>query len=111
MNSEGVVDETIHDEENTGLSHMLTIKADWLNVEESIRYTFKHGRCTVPAISLPQGEGSFCFLACHSRHSNLSLSVEVGTALLRLYVVFFFPLEVGCVYLVYYVYLCVDCQV
>ena len=77
VNSEGVVDDTIHDEEKSGQSHMLTIKADSHDAVESIRYTFKHGCCTVPAIPLPQREGSFCFSACHSRHSNLNLPVKV----------------------------------
>ncbi|XP_062087003.1 structural maintenance of chromosomes flexible hinge domain-containing protein GMI1-like [Humulus lupulus] len=56
---------------------MLTIKADWLNLGESVRYTFKHGRCIVPAIPLSQIAGNYSFLAIHSRHSNLSLNVEV----------------------------------
>ncbi|XP_062120131.1 structural maintenance of chromosomes flexible hinge domain-containing protein GMI1-like isoform X2 [Humulus lupulus] len=77
VNSEGIVDETIHHEEKTGLSHMLTIKADWLDMEESTRYTFKHGRCVVPAILLSKTEGTICFSAFHSRHSSLSVNVKV----------------------------------
>ncbi|XP_062104327.1 structural maintenance of chromosomes flexible hinge domain-containing protein GMI1-like [Humulus lupulus] len=77
VNCEGIVDDTIHDEEKTGLSHMLTIKADWLNLGESVRYTFKHGRCIGPAIPLSQIAGNYSFLAIHSPHSNLSLNVEV----------------------------------
>ncbi|XP_062113561.1 structural maintenance of chromosomes flexible hinge domain-containing protein GMI1-like [Humulus lupulus] len=81
VNCEGIVDDTIHDEEKTGLSHMLTIKADWLNLGESVRYTLKHGRCIVPAIPLCKIAGNYSFLAIHSRHSNLSLNVEVGTTM------------------------------
>ncbi|XP_062085437.1 structural maintenance of chromosomes flexible hinge domain-containing protein GMI1-like [Humulus lupulus] len=77
VNCEGIVDDTIHEEEKIGLSHMLTIKADWLNLGESVRYTFKHGRCIVPAIPLSQIAGNYSFLAIHSHHSNLSLNVEV----------------------------------
>ncbi|XP_062086673.1 structural maintenance of chromosomes flexible hinge domain-containing protein GMI1-like isoform X2 [Humulus lupulus] len=77
VNCEGIVDDIIHDEEKTGLSHMLTIKADWLNLGESVRYTFKHGRCIVPAIPLSKIAGNYSLLAIHSRHSNLSLNVEV----------------------------------
>ncbi|XP_062073426.1 structural maintenance of chromosomes flexible hinge domain-containing protein GMI1-like isoform X2 [Humulus lupulus] len=77
VNCEGIVDDTIHDEEKIGLSHMLTIKADWLNLGESVRYTFKHGRCIVPAIPLSKIAGNYSFLAIHSRHSNLSLNIEV----------------------------------
>ncbi|XP_060675499.1 structural maintenance of chromosomes flexible hinge domain-containing protein GMI1 isoform X2 [Ziziphus jujuba] len=78
VNSKGVVDDTIHNEENNGQSHMLTIKAELLNMDETIRYTFKHGRCTVPSIPLPQRGGVFSFQAGHSRHPELSLSVEVS---------------------------------
>ncbi|XP_030933131.1 structural maintenance of chromosomes flexible hinge domain-containing protein GMI1 [Quercus lobata] len=78
VNSEGDVDETIHDEDKYGQSHTLTIKSESFNTEESIRYTFKHGRCTVPAIPLPQKNGMFCFEASHSRHPELNLSVQVS---------------------------------
>lgn len=78
VNSEGDVDVTIHDDERNDQSHMLTIKADWLNTEQSIRYTFDHGRCRVPSITVPQEEGRFQFQARHSRHSTLSLDVEVS---------------------------------
>ncbi|XP_024029765.1 uncharacterized protein LOC21395118 [Morus notabilis] len=77
VNSEGDVDETIHDEDKIGQSNLLTIKSDLDGMMESVRYTFKHGRCTVPVIPVPQREGSFCFSACHSRHSNLKLLVKV----------------------------------
>ncbi|KAK7850486.1 structural maintenance of chromosomes flexible hinge domain-containing protein gmi1 [Quercus suber] len=78
VNSEGDVDETIHDEDKYGQSHTLTIKSESLNTEDSIRYTFKHGRCTVPAIPLPQKNGMFCFEASHSRHPELNLSIQVS---------------------------------
>lgn len=84
VNSKGVVDDTIHNEENNGQSHMLTIKAELVNMDETIRYTFKHGRCTVPSIPLPQRGGVFSFQAGHSRHPELSLSVEVGTPFQKL---------------------------
>ena len=57
------------------------VKAEPLSTEENIRYAFKHGRCTVPAISLPRKEGIVSFIASHSRHSDLSLSFKVGTVL------------------------------
>ncbi|KAK9994804.1 hypothetical protein SO802_024507 [Lithocarpus litseifolius] len=78
VNPEGDVDETIHDEDKYGQSHTLTIKSESFNTEESIRYTFKHGRCTVPAIPLPQKNGMFCFEASHSRHPELNLSIQVS---------------------------------
>lgn len=87
VNSEGIVDDTIHNEEKNGQSHMLTIKAELLNTDETIRYTFKHGRCTIPFILLPHKGGVFSFIASHSRHPELSLSVEVGTPLQRLFLV------------------------
>ncbi|KAF3432812.1 hypothetical protein FNV43_RR23914 [Rhamnella rubrinervis] len=78
VNSEGGVDETIHNEEKNGQSHLLTIKAESCNSEDLIRYTFKHGRCIVLSIPLPHKGGAFCFVASHSRHPELSLSVEVS---------------------------------
>lgn len=77
VDAQGDVDETIHDEEKCGQSHMLTIKSDSFNSEDSIRYTFRHGCCTVPAIPVPSIEGSFCFIAAHSRYSELRLSIKV----------------------------------
>ncbi|KAL5567763.1 hypothetical protein UlMin_024338 [Ulmus minor] len=78
VDSDGVIDDTIHDEEKNGQSHMLMVKAEPLSTEENIRYAFKHGRCTVPAIFLPQKGGIVSFIACHSRHSDLSLSFKVN---------------------------------
>lgn len=78
VNSEGVVDDTIHNEEKNGQSHTLTVKAESFNTEELIRYTFKHGRCNVPSIPVSHKGGVFCFVASHSRHTELSLNVEVG---------------------------------
>lgn len=78
VNSEGAIDETVHDEEKYGQSHTLTIKSESFNTEESIRYTFKHGRCTVPAIPLPQNDGIFCFEASHSRHPEIHLTIKVS---------------------------------
>lgn len=80
VNSVGVVDDTIHHEEKSGQLHMLTIKAGSF-MEESLRYTFKHGRCTVPAIFVPKVEGSFYFVAAHSSHPELHLNVKVRPAL------------------------------
>ncbi|PNX78427.1 gamma-irradiation and mitomycin c induced protein, partial [Trifolium pratense] len=56
---------------------MLTIKSDLLNAENSMRYTFKHGRCTIPYIRVPDIEGTFCFEASHSKYTDLCLAVKV----------------------------------
>ncbi|KAM5557603.1 structural maintenance of chromosomes flexible hinge domain-containing protein GMI1 [Rosa sericea] len=77
VNSDGVVDDTIHHDEKSGQLHMLTIKAGSSFMEESLRYTFKHGRCTVPAIFVPEVEESFNFVAAHSSHPELHLNVKV----------------------------------
>ncbi|XP_038685259.1 structural maintenance of chromosomes flexible hinge domain-containing protein GMI1-like isoform X1 [Tripterygium wilfordii] len=77
VNSEGHVDKTIHDDERLGHFHTLKIKSDSFNAEDSLRYTFKHGRCTVPSIFLPKNEGSFCLVAAHPRHQELQLSVKI----------------------------------
>ncbi|XP_059434267.1 structural maintenance of chromosomes flexible hinge domain-containing protein GMI1 [Corylus avellana] len=78
VNSTGEVDEAIHDEKKYGQFHTLTIKSEFSNTEDSIQYIFKHGRCTVLAIPLPQSQGIFCFEASHSCHPELHLSVKVS---------------------------------
>lgn len=83
VNSEGNVDKTIHDEKKYGKFHTLTVKSESFNTDDSIQYTFKHGRCTVSALPLPKKEGSFCFEASHSSHPELHLSVQVTTQLCR----------------------------
>ena len=80
VNSEGVVDDTIHHEEKSGQLHMLTIKAGSF-MEESLLFTFKHGRCTVTGLSVPEVEESFNFVAAHSYYPELHVNVEVGPAL------------------------------
>ncbi|XP_031249476.1 structural maintenance of chromosomes flexible hinge domain-containing protein GMI1-like isoform X2 [Pistacia vera] len=77
VDSKGDVDATIHDNEKGGQSHTLTIRSKSIGTEDSIRYAFRHGRCTVPAIPLPQCEGCFCFVAVHSRYTELHLSIKV----------------------------------
>ncbi|KAH9724086.1 Structural maintenance of chromosomes flexible hinge domain-containing protein GMI1 [Citrus sinensis] len=77
VDSKGAVDVTIHDDDKSGQSHTLTIKSDLINTENSIRYAFRQGRCTVPAISLPQNEGCFCFVATHSQYTELNTSIKV----------------------------------
>ncbi|KAJ6422350.1 hypothetical protein OIU84_027332 [Salix udensis] len=34
--------------------------------KDPIRYTLRHGCCTIPAIQIPPIEGSFCFIVAHS---------------------------------------------
>ncbi|XP_057463870.1 structural maintenance of chromosomes flexible hinge domain-containing protein GMI1 [Actinidia eriantha] len=77
INSEGDVDRAIHDDESQGQSHMLAIKSESLDTDDSVRYSFHHGRCTVRAISLPQKEGTVRLLAAHSRYPELHLAIEV----------------------------------
>ncbi|KAL5738604.1 hypothetical protein ACOSP7_031365 [Xanthoceras sorbifolium] len=77
VDSKGDVDVTVHDDEKSGQSHTLTIKSVSISTEDSIRYAFRLGRCAVPAIPLPQNEGLFCFVAAHSRYSELHLSIEI----------------------------------
>ncbi|XP_050387770.1 structural maintenance of chromosomes flexible hinge domain-containing protein GMI1 [Argentina anserina] len=77
VNSDGVVDATIHHEEKSGQLHMLTIKDDSSFMEESLRFTFNHGRCTVPTIFVPEVEESFNFVAAHSCYPELHLNIKV----------------------------------
>jgi hypothetical protein len=77
VNINGEVDTKIHQDDQYGQFHMLTIKSDLLNAENSMRYTFKHGRCTIPYIRVPEIEGTFCFEASHSKYTELCLAVKV----------------------------------
>ncbi|KAJ0024579.1 hypothetical protein Pint_07527 [Pistacia integerrima] len=79
VDSKGDVDATIHNNEKGGQSHTLMIKSKSIGTEDSIRYAFRHGRYTVPAIPLPQCEGCFCFVAVHSRYTELHLSIKITT--------------------------------
>ncbi|XP_004498513.1 structural maintenance of chromosomes flexible hinge domain-containing protein GMI1 [Cicer arietinum] len=77
VNIGGEVDAKFHHNDQDCQFHMLTIKSDLFNAEESIRYTFKHGRCTIPSIHVPDIEGTFCFEASHSQFTELCLAVKV----------------------------------
>ncbi|KAJ7965338.1 Protein defective in meristem silencing 3 [Quillaja saponaria] len=77
VDPDGNIDVNIHHEEKCGRSHMLTIKSECYQTEDSIRYTFKHGRCVVPSIPVPVNEGIFCFEAAHSSQPELLLLVKV----------------------------------
>ncbi|GAA0162738.1 viral or transposable element protein [Lithospermum erythrorhizon] len=75
--SEGEVDESCHDKDENGNSHTLTLKSDTLDIDDSVQYVFRHGRCTVRAISLPCEAGVFSFIAYHSRYPQLQLKREI----------------------------------
>ncbi|CAK8570173.1 unnamed protein product [Lathyrus sativus] len=77
VNIDGEVDTKIHHDDQDCQFHMLTIKSDFFNAEESIRYTFKHGRCTIPSIRVPEIEGTFSFEASHSQYTRLRQDLEV----------------------------------
>ncbi|XAR52204.1 hypothetical protein NMG60_11020146 [Bertholletia excelsa] len=77
VNTKGEVDKTIHHEEFGGQSHLLTIRSDSLDTDESIRYCFHYGRCLVHAISLPNEEGIVRFVATHSHYPELQSTIEV----------------------------------
>ncbi|RHN76722.1 hypothetical protein MtrunA17_Chr1g0146991 [Medicago truncatula] len=77
VNADGDVDMKIHNDDQECQFHMLTIKSGLSNADESIRYTFKHGRCTVPSIRVPEIEGSFCFEASYSQYTELCLIRKV----------------------------------
>lgn len=77
VDTEGDVDETIHDDESCGQSHMLVIKSESLDKDDSVKYSFHHGCCRVRAISLPKKEGMVQLVAAHSRYPELQLILEV----------------------------------
>ncbi|KAF3786686.1 DEFECTIVE IN MERISTEM SILENCING 3 protein [Nymphaea thermarum] len=73
VDSVGSIDEEIH-----GQLHTLTITSGLSNSCDIIHYSFDHGKCKVPAIQLPTQPGNFSFRAFHSRHPELSKTIEVN---------------------------------
>lgn len=84
VNSDGVVDETINDNENGGISHTLVLKSESTDIDDSVRYRFCQGCCTVRAIPLPQIEGRFSFTAAHSRYPKLNMTITVAISFLQI---------------------------
>nr|XP_010915961.1 structural maintenance of chromosomes flexible hinge domain-containing protein GMI1 [Elaeis guineensis] len=72
FDSDGVVDETIH-----GQHHTLTIKSEPRKLDDTIQYTFQHGRCIVPVIPVPQESGTFHIVAFHTHFPDLQTSIEI----------------------------------
>ncbi|KAK1392217.1 Gamma-irradiation and mitomycin c induced 1 [Heracleum sosnowskyi] len=77
VDSDGVVDETIDDNEKGDMSHSLVLKSDSTVMDDSVKYSFRHGCCTVRTIQLPEIEGSFSFHAAHSRFPKLNMTIKV----------------------------------
>lgn len=72
VDSDGVIDETVH-----GHCHTLTITSDILAIDGTVQYVFKHGKCTVPAIPIPERQGTFQFSAYYTDSPNIRTSIEV----------------------------------
>ncbi|XP_058100475.1 structural maintenance of chromosomes flexible hinge domain-containing protein GMI1-like isoform X2 [Magnolia sinica] len=77
FDSEGRVDEGIHDEPTHDQFHALTLTSESSQIDSTIRYTFRRGKCTVPSIPVPREEGDFQFVASHSHHPVLRTSVKI----------------------------------
>ncbi|KAL8049446.1 hypothetical protein ABFX02_06G021100 [Erythranthe guttata] len=75
--TQGKVDENINDEEKHGQFHTLKIKSKSFDIDDSVRYSFRHGRCIIRSIPLPNIEGILSFSASHSRYPELNLDIEV----------------------------------
>lgn len=84
VNSDGVVDETIDDNEKSDMSHSLVLKSDSADIDESVKYSFRHGLCTVRSIPLPEIEGSFSLHAAHSRFPKLNMTITVTNSILQI---------------------------
>lgn len=77
VNLKGDVDVHFHDEDRLGQSHTLVIKSQFRDIDESVKYVFREGRCVVRAVPVPHEEGEFIFLVAHSRFSELQLTIKV----------------------------------
>ncbi|KAL8550899.1 hypothetical protein ACS0TY_000106 [Phlomoides rotata] len=75
--SQGNVDESIHDEDKHGQPHTLSILSDSFEVDNTVRYSFRRGCCTIRSIPLPRREGIFSLSAVHSRYPELKTVVKV----------------------------------
>ncbi|KAL1532041.1 structural maintenance of chromosomes flexible hinge domain-containing protein GMI1-like isoform X1 [Salvia divinorum] len=78
VDSVGKVDERIHDDDKHDQSHTLAIKCRSFCIDESVKYRFLNGCCTVPSIPLPREEGTVFFEAVHSRHPELKFTIKVN---------------------------------
>ncbi|XP_071686179.1 structural maintenance of chromosomes flexible hinge domain-containing protein GMI1 [Rutidosis leptorrhynchoides] len=77
VNMEGEVDVNFHDEDTIGQSHTLVIKSEFMDIDESVKYAFRQGRCAVRAIPVPFEEGEYSFVVAHSHYPELQLTVKV----------------------------------
>ncbi|KAJ4954884.1 hypothetical protein NE237_011667 [Protea cynaroides] len=77
VNPKGAVDEAIHDEVKYGQSHTLTITSGSVGIDDPVRYSFRHGRCTIPIIKVPSGENVFHFEVAHSHHPELNANFKI----------------------------------
>ncbi|KAL8537992.1 hypothetical protein ACS0TY_000080 [Phlomoides rotata] len=75
--SQGKIDESIHDEDKHGKPHTLTIKSDSIEIDDTVRYSFRYGCCTIPSIPLPRKEGVFSLSAAHSHYPELKTVIKV----------------------------------
>ncbi|XP_039172885.1 structural maintenance of chromosomes flexible hinge domain-containing protein GMI1-like [Eucalyptus grandis] len=78
VDTEGNLDENIHNDEENGHFHTLSIKLDSSVTKTTTLYAFQKGRCTIPSLTVPRDAGCFSFSAVHSRHRELSLSIKIG---------------------------------
>ncbi|KVI04651.1 Histidine kinase-like ATPase, ATP-binding domain-containing protein [Cynara cardunculus var. scolymus] len=77
VNPKGEVDVNFHDEDKIGQSHTLVITSQFIEIDESVKYVFRDGRCIVRAVPIPSEEGDFSFVVSHSRHVELQLTIKV----------------------------------
>ncbi|KAK9672435.1 hypothetical protein RND81_12G100500 [Saponaria officinalis] len=76
IDPDGVTDQNIHDDNKHGRPHTLKLRTG-LPDNDSSRYSFRNGRCTVPSITLPKQKGDFFIEAVHFQHPELHLKFKV----------------------------------
>ncbi|KAK9049166.1 hypothetical protein SSX86_031867 [Deinandra increscens subsp. villosa] len=76
VNSNGEVDVNFHDEDEMGQSHTLVIKSQFMDINESVKYVFREGRCIIPTLPVPSEKGEFTFVVAHSRYPDLQLCIR-----------------------------------
>ncbi|XP_019097222.1 PREDICTED: uncharacterized protein LOC104770816 isoform X1 [Camelina sativa] len=75
--SDGVIDTSIHHDENSGYFHTMSTESDSSSVESEVKYAFVHGFCKVPTLPLPESEGDFSLRVFHSRFREIHMSLKI----------------------------------
>ncbi|GJR61073.1 structural maintenance of chromosomes flexible hinge domain-containing protein GMI1 [Tanacetum coccineum] len=52
------------------------LKTSFMDIDESVKYVFREGRCVVRAVPVPDEEGEFNFVVAHSRYPDEPIDIR-----------------------------------